>query len=151
MIFYDKFYFLWIVKKKIKKKSFWGKIWDLGEKWRHRKNVIIFFLAPTCSLSVGAHLWQVSRQKHKKWRSYVGGAESAPPPPGTEEPPKGPVLIGLRQEYVSIDIATGLEFCLKILMELRSKRLKLLRKFSIQYLLIVNHCKLKLFFYLSLK
>ena len=31
MIFYDKFYFLCIVKKKLKK-SFSGKIWDLGEK-----------------------------------------------------------------------------------------------------------------------
>ena len=50
MIFYDKFYFLCIVKKKIKKKSFWWKIWDLGENQ---------------------------------------------PTPGTEEPPKGPVLIGL--------------------------------------------------------
>ena len=99
MIFYDKFYFLCTLKKKSKKKGFWGKIWDLGEKWRYRKNadVIIFFFAPTCSLSVGAHLWQVSRQKHKKWRSYVGGAESAPPPPRYWGAPKRPGINRVKQ------------------------------------------------------
>ena len=70
-------------KKKKKKRSFWGKTWNLGEKWRHRKNadVIKNIFARTCSLSVGAHLWQVSRQKHNKWRSYVGGGRISPPPP----------------------------------------------------------------------
>ena len=74
------FSFYVIVKKKKKKKVLrknlgpWGKMTSLKKCWCHH-----IFFAPTCSLSVGAHLWQVSRQKHKKWRSYVGGAESAPP------------------------------------------------------------------------
>ena len=45
------------------------------------------FFGSTCSLSLGAHLWQVSTI----WGSYGGGAESAP---GSQEPQKGSVLIG---------------------------------------------------------
>ena len=56
------------------------------------------FFAQTCTLSLGAHLCQVSRRKHKKWGSY-GGAESTTP--GSEEPLKGPVLIWLRNTLFS--------------------------------------------------
>ena len=52
------------------------------------------FFASTCSTSLGAQLRQVSRQKHKKWGSY--GGEGGRISFGSEEPPKGPVLIGLR-------------------------------------------------------
>ena len=57
MISFDKFYFLCIVKKKVKKKFLRKNLGPWG-KMTSRKNayVIIFFSAATCSLSVGAHL-----------------------------------------------------------------------------------------------
>ena len=54
---YDKFYFLCIVKKKSKKKVFEEKFGTLGENDVIEKMLMSsYFFAPTCSLSVGAHL-----------------------------------------------------------------------------------------------
>ena len=57
MTFYDKFYFLCIVKKKIKKKVFEEKFGTLVQNDVIEKMLMSsYFFAPTCSLSVGAHL-----------------------------------------------------------------------------------------------
>ena len=57
MIFYGKFYFLCIVKKKLKK-VFEEKFGTLGKNDVIEKMLMssYFFFTPTCSLSVGAHL-----------------------------------------------------------------------------------------------
>ena len=63
-----------------------------------KTDVIIFFFAPACSLSVGAHLLVHTCDKFQDEsirNGEVMEGEANDPPAGSEEPPKGSVLIRL--------------------------------------------------------